>query len=165
MDFVGFVKVMLVAFVTLFPLVNPIGDAPISSLSRSSIQSLPNGFWHARLQLMVSCCLPFLFCSAVSFWTSLVSVCSWSRSQLGLSSLPLAGVCSIKRIKILPETNRREHWRMPLSTLYFHCHHSRGAPETSGGPRLGTSLSAPFHRSTARHVFSLRVGYDLLRKR
>jgi len=29
MDPVGFVKVMLVAFVTLFPVVNPIGDAPI----------------------------------------------------------------------------------------------------------------------------------------
>ena len=29
MGIVGFVKVMLVAFVTLFPVVNPIGDAPI----------------------------------------------------------------------------------------------------------------------------------------
>jgi small neutral amino acid transporter SnatA (MarC family) len=58
MNPVSFMKVLLAAFVTLFPLVNPIGDAPIFLALMQGIRRLPDESWHVRLQRTASTCLP-----------------------------------------------------------------------------------------------------------
>jgi multiple antibiotic resistance protein len=117
MEALSFVKVLLTAFVTLFPVVNPIGDAPIflaltQQYPKSAQRILARKTAAYGFALLA---VSFLFGSIVLdfFGISLFVV------EIAGGLPLLAGVCSIKKMMVRPGLRHRERWRMLFQHAFF----------------------------------------------